>query len=76
MQQIASARTPVHVWIVGMLATLWNGYACYEYLMTNMKNVISWNTMSKIGVRFGSALAPCDIEEDIAAVASNRPVFG
>ena len=38
MQQIASARTPVHVWIVGVLATLWNGYACYEYLMTNMKN--------------------------------------
>ena len=33
--------------------------------MTSMKNVISWNTMSKIGVRFGSALEPCDIEADI-----------
>jgi len=38
MQQTASGRTPVHLWIVGVLATLWNGYACYEYLMTNMKN--------------------------------------
>ena len=26
-------------------------------LITSMKNVISWNTMSRIGVRFGSALA-------------------
>jgi hypothetical protein len=38
MQHAVSARTPVHVWIVGILATLWNGYACYEYLMTNLKN--------------------------------------
>jgi len=38
MQQAVSARTPVHLWIVGLLATLWNGYACYEYLMTNLKN--------------------------------------
>lgn len=38
MQQAVSARTPVHVWIVGILGTLWNGYACYEYLMTNLKN--------------------------------------
>jgi hypothetical protein len=38
MQQAVAARTPVHVWIVGIFATLWNGYACYEYLMTNLKN--------------------------------------
>ena len=29
---------PVHLWIVGILALLWNGYACYEYLMTNLKD--------------------------------------
>ena len=38
MQQAVSARTPVHVWVVGIFGALWNGYACYEYLMTNMKN--------------------------------------
>jgi len=38
MQQAVSARTPVHVWIVGILATLWNGYACYEYLMVNLRD--------------------------------------
>ena len=38
MQQAVSARTPAHLWIVGVLATLWNAYGCYQYLMTNMKN--------------------------------------
>src|ERR1051325_7027931 len=38
MQQAVSARTPVHVWVVGILGVLWNGYACYEYLMTKLKN--------------------------------------
>lgn len=38
MQQAVAARTPAHVWIVGIFATLWNGYACYEYLLTNLKN--------------------------------------
>ena len=38
MQLTTTARPPMHLWIVGILALLWNGYACYEYLMTNMKN--------------------------------------
>ncbi len=38
MQLATTARAPMHLWIVGILATLWNGYACYEYLMTNLKN--------------------------------------
>ncbi|HUE79743.1 MAG TPA: hypothetical protein VMN38_08940 [Sphingomicrobium sp.] len=32
------ARTPVHLWIVGVLATLWNAIGCYDYLMTRMRN--------------------------------------
>ena len=31
-------RTPVHLWIVGLLALLWNGFGCYDYLMTRMRN--------------------------------------
>jgi hypothetical protein len=32
------ARTPIHLWIVGVLATLWNCVGCYDYLMTRMRN--------------------------------------
>lgn len=28
------ARTPVHLWIVAALSALWNGFGCYEYVMT------------------------------------------
>lgn len=38
MQQAVSARAPAHLWIVGILALLWNGFACYDYLMTNLHN--------------------------------------
>jgi hypothetical protein len=32
------ARTPIHLWIVGVLATLWNCVGCYDYLMTRMRD--------------------------------------
>ena len=38
MATTAQDRAPAHLWIVGILALLWNGYACYEYLMTNLRN--------------------------------------
>ena len=38
MQQAVPARTPAHLWIVGVLAILWNCLGCYDYLMTNLKN--------------------------------------
>lgn len=38
MQHAVSARTPVHLWIVGTLATLWNAFGCYDYLMTRFRN--------------------------------------
>jgi hypothetical protein len=33
-----SVRTPAHLWIVGIVATLWNGFGCYDYLMTQTNN--------------------------------------
>ena len=27
-------KVPMHLWIVGGLATLWNAYGCYNYFMT------------------------------------------
>lgn len=38
MQQVVSARTPAHLWIVGVLSLCWNAFGCYDYLMTNMRN--------------------------------------
>lgn len=38
MQQAVSARTPAHVWIVGILATLWSSFGCFDYLMTRLRN--------------------------------------
>ncbi len=31
-------RTPVHLWIVGALALLWNGFSAFDYLMTRMRD--------------------------------------
>ncbi len=33
-----TARTPAHLWIVGGLATLWNAFGCFDYLMTQTRN--------------------------------------
>jgi hypothetical protein len=30
-------RTPVHLWIVGVLAVLWNGMGAFDYLATEMR---------------------------------------
>jgi hypothetical protein len=38
MATTAQARTPVHLWIFGVLSLLWNCFGCYDYLMTNLKN--------------------------------------
>lgn len=38
MDAVAEARTPAHVWIVGILAALWNGFGAYDYVMTRMRD--------------------------------------
>lgn len=39
MQRAVSARTPAHLWIVGILSLLWNCFGAYDYLMTRMRNI-------------------------------------
>lgn len=39
MDEAETGKTPVHLWIIGVLATLWNGFGCYDYLMTRMRNL-------------------------------------
>jgi hypothetical protein len=38
VEEPARTGAPVHLWIVGVLALLWNGFGCYDYLMTRMRN--------------------------------------
>jgi hypothetical protein len=39
MQQATESRpVPIHLWIVGALSLLWNGFGCYDYLMTRMRD--------------------------------------
>ena len=33
-----STRTPLHLWIVAVLATVWNGFGCFDYLLTQTRN--------------------------------------
>jgi len=38
LQNAVRERTPVHLWIVAGLSTLWSAFGCYDYLMTRMRN--------------------------------------
>ena len=33
-----SARTPIHLWIIGGLAAIWNGFGALDYTMTQMRH--------------------------------------
>jgi len=33
-----SAKTPIHLWIVGIVSLLWNMVGAYDYLMTQTRN--------------------------------------
>ena len=37
MEERVKAGTPAHLWIVGALALLWNGFGAYDYLMTRTR---------------------------------------
>ena len=38
MENAMVERTPTHLWLVGAIATLWNGFGAYDYLMTRMRD--------------------------------------
>ena len=33
------SRTPAHLWLTGILGTLWTAFGCYDYVMTQSKNM-------------------------------------
>jgi hypothetical protein len=38
LQETQTTRTPMHVWIVGIIALLWNAIGAFDYTMTETKN--------------------------------------
>ena len=41
MSRLVAAKAPTHLWIVGVLSLLWNGFGCFDYLMSVTHNE-SW----------------------------------
>ena len=59
MQQAVAARTPAHVWIVGVLSLLWGCFGAYDYTMTRMRNT-DYIASAMPGVDPNAALAWVD----------------
>ena len=38
MNETTSTKTPVHLWVVGVIALLWNAMGAYDYLMMQTEN--------------------------------------
>lgn len=39
MATTAARGTPAHLWIVGILGTIWSAFGCYDYVMSQTRNV-------------------------------------
>jgi hypothetical protein len=69
------ARTPVSLWIVGILATLWNGFGAYDYLMTRLRNE-DWIRSMMPGADPGAVFAWADAFPLYAQIAWPLGVWG
>jgi hypothetical protein len=75
MQHALSARTPAHLWIVGILALLWNCFGAYDYVMSNMRN-IDYIRNAMAGVDPNAALAWMDAFPVYAKIGWALGVWG
>ena len=49
MEQAMPARAPAHLWIVGILSLLWNGFGAFDYFQTRTKGA-EWINQMMTGV--------------------------
>jgi hypothetical protein len=56
MREAVSARTPAHLWIVGILSLLWNCFGAYDYFMTRTRGA-EYIASAMPGVDANAALA-------------------
>lgn len=57
MENAVTERTPVHLWVVGVLAILWNAFGAYDYWMTRTENL---DYLSQFGADPNSILSWID----------------
>jgi hypothetical protein len=53
---VEGRTTPVHLWIVGSLALLWNAFGCFDYFMTETANQAYLAKMPADAVAYTNAL--------------------
>ena len=56
----APLRTPMHLWVVGILSLLWNCFGAYDYTMTRMRNMDYLASMTPPGIDPNVMLAYLD----------------
>lgn len=42
---VEDARAPLHLWIVGVLGLLWNGFGAFDYLMSKLQGATYFRQM-------------------------------
>ena len=56
MATTAEGRTPAHLWIIGVLALLWNAFGCFDYWMSLTRNAGYLAKMPADAVAYQQAL--------------------
>ena len=75
MEHAMPARTPAHLWIVGLLSLLWNGFGGYDYVMTRLRNM-DYLTSMMPGTDANAVLAYIDSFPLYAQVGWGLGVWG
>ena len=65
MDHASGAKAPLHLWIVGILSLLWNGFGCYDYFMTKTK-----------GAEYVASMMPGVDAEAVMAYLNSIPLWG
>lgn len=53
-----TSKAPWHLWLVGALALLWNGFGCYDYIMTQLRDRAYLEaSMAPMGMTYDEAVA-------------------
>ena len=71
-----TTSTPWHLWAVGVVALLWNGYGGYDYVMTQTDNAayMAQFTAEQVRVHAAKASSRCTPRLSFAPLADRRCV--
>ena len=77
MNETVVAKAPWHLWLVGLLSLLWNGFGAYDYLMskTGNRDYLA-SMMEPSGVTVDDAIAYMDAMPLWANIAWGLGVWG